>query len=169
MSPSARASQVEPSPSPASARLSQPWATAELTDVVTGDQFSIAGLVDDGRIVFLETMAIWCSNCRAQQETALAALDRLDRSKVVWVSVDVDPSERAADLADYSRRFGFDFLYAIAGPDVSRALAAEFGDQVLNPIATPIVVIGADGTVTPTPFGHKSADDIVALAEQHGA
>jgi hypothetical protein len=29
-------------------------------------------------------------------------------------------------------------------------------------------VIGTDGTVTLTPYGHKSADDLVALAASHG-
>jgi thiol-disulfide isomerase/thioredoxin len=176
--PSLASEPAEPSLTPApslaptpsdSAALDRPWATAELTEVTSGTRFTIADHVAAGKVVFVETMAIWCSNCLAQQRDAVAALDRLDRSKVVWVGLDVDPSERAADLAAYSSQHGFDFAYAIAGQDVARALAADFGDQVLSPPSTPIVVIAPDGRVTLTRFGHKSVDDILALAAEHGA
>ena len=52
--------------------LAQPWATAPLTDVATGETFRIADLA--GKVVIVETMAIWCSNCRAQQGDVQAAL-----------------------------------------------------------------------------------------------
>mgnify|MGYP003342657748 CR=1 FL=1 len=51
----------------------------------------------------------------------------------------------------------------MATREVSRALADEFGDVVLNPPATPIVVIDTDGTVTLTDFGHKSTAELVDL------
>ncbi|HLA17498.1 MAG TPA: hypothetical protein VJZ72_11440, partial [Candidatus Limnocylindrales bacterium] len=148
--------------------LTQPWATAELTDVATGQAFRIADL--GGKVVFIETMAIWCSNCRTQQGDALKALKELNGSNVAYIVLDTDPSESPADLASYERKRGWDaFTYAIAPTGVSRALAAEFGDFVLNPPSTPIVVIGTDGTVTLTDYGHKSTAELVALARQHGA
>jgi phage tail sheath gpL-like len=81
----------------------------------------------------------------------------------------VDRSERAEDLAAYSRTHGFDFTYAVTPTEVAQALAAEFGDLVLNPPATPVIVVGTDGTVTLTPFGHKGVDTILQLASAHGA
>jgi thiol-disulfide isomerase/thioredoxin len=155
------------SPGGGAVTLTQPWATASLTDVSTGEAFRIADL--GGKVVIVETMAIWCSNCRAQQGDVQLALARLPADRVVYVVLDVDPNEDAASLAEYRVANGFEGRYAIAGPDVARALAADFGDQVLNPPSTPIVIIGADGTVTATGFGHKSADEIVALAQAHGA
>ena len=83
--------------------------------------------------------------------------------------LDVDPNEDAASLADYQVQHGFKGRYAIAETAVARALATEFGDQVLNPPSTPMIFVGTDGTVTRTEFGHKSVDEIVALAESHGA
>jgi len=147
----------------------RPWATANLIDVATGEPFRIADLVAEGKVVFVETMAIWCTNCRAQQADAMVALGRLDRSRVAWVALDVDRSETAEALAAYGPRWGFEFTYAIAGPDVSRALADDFGDLVLSPPSTPIVVVGTDGTVTLTDYGPKSVDQIVELAAAHGA
>ena len=184
--PSAVAAGAPPSPSrsPASgdaspvppgetvapgAPIDRPWATAELVDVSSGQPFRIADLAASGTVVFVEPMAIWCTNCRAQQADAMTALSRLDRSRVVWVGLDVDPSETAEALADYGPRWGFDHTYAIAGQDVSRALVDEFGPLVISPPSTPIIVIGTDGTVTLTDFGHKSVDQIVALAAAHGA
>jgi thiol-disulfide isomerase/thioredoxin len=147
--------------------LTQAWATAILTDVSTGETFRVADLADT--VVILETMAIWCSNCRAQQRDVQAALARLPRDKVVYVVLDVDPNEDAASLADYRVANGFEGRYAIAGDDVATALTADFGDQFLNPPLTPMLIVGTDGTVIRTDFGHKSVDEIVNLAQAHGA
>lgn len=171
-SPAAAPSPGSPStPAPPSAPsgpvLDQEWATATLTDVTTGRPFRIADF--GGKVVFIETMAIWCVNCRVQQADAQSALEKLDRSKVVYIVLDVEPSEKPADLAAYREQNGWDFVYAVSPPEVSRALAAEFGDLVLNPPATPIVVVGTDGTVTLTDFGHKDPDALIALARAHGA
>ena len=114
-------------------------------------------------------MAIWCSNCRAQQRDVVSALHDLDPDKVVYIVLDVDPNEDASSLAKYRELNGFDGRYAVAEAPVARAMAAEFGDQVLNPPSTPVVFIGMDGRVTLTEFGHKSPDELIALATAHGA
>lgn len=161
---------TEPAPSPTDGVvLVQAWATAELTDVRNGERFRITDLVADGRVVFLETMAIWCANCRRQQGDVVVALSQLDPARVIWIGVDVDASESAEALADYSRTLGFEWPFVVAGKDLARALATEFGDQVLSPPSTPIIVVGTDGRVTLTEFGHKGIDRIVQLAREHGA
>lgn len=149
--------------------LTQAWAAAELTDVRNGTTFRIADLVAADKVVFIETMAIWCSSCRSQQRDVVKALAGLDPNRVVWIGIDVEASESAADLAEYSRSLGFDWPYVIGNTALLRALADEFGDQVLSPPATPIVVIGTNGKVTLTEFGHKSVDRITELAAAHGA
>ncbi len=158
-----------PAETPAGVVLNQAWATEELTDVRDGESFRIADLVAEGHVVFIEPMAIWCSNCRTQQRDAVKALAVLDPGRVTWIGVDVDASEKAGDLANYSLKLGFDWPYVVASTDLARALAAEFGDQVLSPPSTPIIVVGTDGTVTLTEFGHKSVDRILELAAAHGA
>ena len=166
-------SPTEPPPATAVAAppavLTQAWATAELTDVATGEPFTIAELAASGRTVVLETMAIWCSNCLAQQRRIEEALGRVERSSVAYVVLTVDPSEDAAKLAQYRERNGFDGIYAVSDRSVSRSLAAEFGDQVLNPPSTPVVLISPAGRVTLTDFGPKSADRMVSLIEDHRA
>ncbi len=147
--------------------LDQAWATADLVDAATGETFRIADHA--GKVILVETMAIWCSNCRSQQRDVQEALSRLPADSVVFVVLDVDPNEDTASLASYREQQGFSGRYAVAGKDVARALADEFGDQFLNPPSTPMLIIGTDGTVTRTDFGHKSPNEIVALAEAHGA
>ena len=143
------------------------WAQAELTDVVTGESFRIAGLA--GKAVIVETMAIWGTNCLAQQGDVYRALGDLDSDRVAYVLLDVDPNETAPALAEYRTRNGFTGTYAIAGRETARALADEYGDQVLNPPSTPMILIGTDGRITLTDFGHKSSETIVQLVRDHGA
>lgn len=164
--PSGSPAPATASPAPAVV-LDQAWATAPLVDVATGESFRIADHA--GSVIVIETMAIWCTNCRAQQHDVETALERLPADRVTYVVLDIEPSEAASSLAVYRERNGFTGRYAIAGRDVARALAAEFGDQVLNPPLTPMIVIGTDGRVTFTEFGNKSPDEVVALAEAHGA
>jgi thiol-disulfide isomerase/thioredoxin len=147
--------------------LDQPWATVPLTDVTTGDTFQ---LVDHaGKVIIIETMAIWCPNCLVQEREVDAALGRLDPDSVIYIVLDVDLHEDAAALASYQAEYGFAGSFVVSGIPMARALAEEFGANVLNPPLTPIVIVGTDGTATLTEYGHKSADEIVALAEAAGA
>ena len=148
--------------------LAQAWATASLIDVTTGQPFRVADLAASGRVVFLETMAIWCSNCRTQQITATEAMAGLDPGRVAWVAIDVESSETAEALAAYREQHGFPFTYAIADADYARALVADFGDVVLSPPSVNIVVVGTDGQVSHL-RGQKSVEDIHRIAVEHGA
>ena len=159
---------LSPGATPAGATFDQPWAVATLTDVTTGGQFRVADLAAEGKVVFVETMAIWCSNCLSQQQAATTALSQLDPARVAWVAIDVETSEDAAALARYREQHGFPFQYVISSPDLSRALAADFGDVVLSPPSVNVIVLGTDGQVTYL-LGHHSAADIVAIAGEHGA
>ena len=161
------ASDAEPTSAPA-VELSQAWATAELTDVASGETFRIADLA--GRPMLIETMAIWCSNCYAQQQDAYAGIAALGTTDLVYLLIDVDPNESAAALAAYRDDNGFTGRYVVATQDLARALAADFGDQILNPPSIPMITIDTSGTVTLTPYGqHERPDEIVALAESIGA
>ena len=137
-----------------------PWRTAQLTDVRSGETFTIADLA--GSVVVIEPMAIWCSNCAQQQKQASKALTALASEDIVYISLDVDPGERETDLAAYADEKGFDWRFVVAGRDLSRALAQAFGDQVLSPPSTPKIIVGADGQVSGPDFGIQDAAAIEA-------
>ncbi|MEO6350990.1 MAG: redoxin domain-containing protein, partial [Candidatus Limnocylindrales bacterium] len=125
--------ETQPDPTTAGATFDQAWAVATLTDVSTGAQFRIADIAASGKVVFLEPMAMWCANCRAQQREALAALQQLDPDAVEWIGIDVESSETPEALARYRDQNGFPFRYVVADTALARSLAAEFGDVVLSP------------------------------------
>jgi cytochrome oxidase Cu insertion factor (SCO1/SenC/PrrC family) len=154
-SPGASSSTVQ------SADLEAAWRTTSVTDARTGESFTINGL--QGKLVAIEPMAIWCSSCRIQQGEVALALDRLDNPDIVFVSVDVDPNERDGDLAVYADRSGFDWRFAVATADVARSLAKTFGDQILSPPSTPLILIGPEGEIIEQHFGIRRADDLVDL------
>jgi len=157
-----------PDSSPAAVLVDRPWATATLIDVTTGEPFRLTDVVASGKVVFLETMAIWCSSCRAQQIEATVAFDGLDPERVEWVAIDVESSETAEALARYREQNGFPFTYAIADAEYARALVADFGEIVLSPPSVNIIVIGTDGSVTAL-RGHQGAEELRRLAAEHGA
>ena len=152
----------------AALQLDQAWATAALADVTTGETFRIADLVAAGKVVFIETMAIWCVNCRAQQQEAVTAFEELDPDRTAWVAIDIESSEMAEALAAYREEHRFPFVYVIADDDLARALVADFGDVVLSPPSVNVIVVGTDGRVTHL-RGHKDASELRALAAEHGA
>ncbi len=164
--PSRSAEPGEGSPA-APSIIDAAWARTDLTDVATGESFRIADL--GGRVVIVEPMAIWCVKCLAQQREVYAALAELDPELVSYILIDVDPNETAPALAEYRSRNGFTGTYVVAGSETARALAADFGDQVLNPPSTPMILIGTDGRITMTDLGHKSAGVVAELARDHGA
>jgi len=143
------------------------WQTVPITDVRTGAAFQFTDFAD--RVVIVESMATWCPPCREQQLQAQLALRRVDAGSVVYVSLDVDPRESPETLRAYAERNRFDWTFAVGTPELLRLLSEDLGDVVLAPPATPVVVIGTDGSITSTELGIKSSDRLVALAKAHGA
>jgi len=52
-------------------------------------------------------------------------------------------------------------------PRSQRSLAATFGDQILSPPATPVVILGPHGAEIEKHIGIKGADDLAALLKEH--
>ena len=161
--PGAAASPVAVAASPAAAL--EPWRTATLTDVRSGESFTLADLA--GKVVVVEPMAIWCTNCLRQQRASATALAALDGEDVVYISLDIDPSERPEDLAAYADKQGFDWRFVVAGRELSRQLARALGDQVLSPPSTPKIIITPDGRVIGPDFGMADAADVEAEIRAH--
>jgi cytochrome oxidase Cu insertion factor (SCO1/SenC/PrrC family) len=140
------------------------WYSASLTNAVTGQTFTINDF--KGKVVLVETMAIWCSTCFRQQGQVKALHDMLgQRDDFVSIGLDVDPNEDSASLKSYVEKNGFDWLYAVATVDVAQDISKHYGDQFLNPPSAPIVVIDRHGEAHPMPFGVKSADDLLQFIQ----
>jgi thiol-disulfide isomerase/thioredoxin len=137
---------------------SDPLHTVELYDVNAEATFTLGALAAE-RPVLLEMMAIWCTNCRAQQREVVAAHDL---AAFHSVSLDVDPNERPGDLALYSEELGFKWRFAMANQTLAVALRERFGTAVLNPPSTPMILLFPDGSVRALEFRGYSAAELAA-------
>jgi hypothetical protein len=133
---------------------SDPLHALVLRDVRSGEEFSI-GLLAADKLLLLEPMAIWCSNCRAQQREVVSAHQLAEFHSV---SLDIDPGELPDDLADYAVREGFDWRFAMADAELVRSLRARFGSGAIFPTAMPKILFRTDGSV-----------ELIGLGEQLGA
>jgi len=136
------------------------WFKEPLTDVQTGETFTISDFA--GKVVLVETMAMWCPNCIVQANE-VRELHKLlgDPEDFVSVSLDVDVNENAASLKDYSAGYGFEWRYAIAPLAVARALGNLYSAQYLNPPLSPMLLIDRSGEVHELPYGQKDADSLL--------
>jgi len=136
------------------------WYSVSLTNVNTGDPFTINDL--RGKVVLVETMAVWCSNCFKQQTQVKALHESLGvRDDFVSLGLDIDSNEDAAKLQGFVEQNSFDWMYAVAPTEVSREFSSLYGAQFLNPPSTPMLIIDRHGKAHPLPFGIKSADDLM--------
>lgn len=142
---------------PADEAMAAPaWFNAELTDVNSGETFKIADF--KGKVVLVETMAVWCPTCLRQQGQMRALHELLgERDDLVSLSLDIDPNEDTEILKEHVTKNGFDWRYAVAPPEVAREIGQLYGAQFLNPPSAPILIVDRTGEVHPLPFGLKDA------------
>ncbi|UCD02948.1 MAG: TlpA family protein disulfide reductase [Candidatus Aenigmatarchaeota archaeon] len=133
------------------------WINIELTDVNTGEKFTIADF--RGKPVLLETFAVWCPTCRQQQEQIKALHDEVGDS-VISVSLDVDPSEDEAKVIEHTGRFGFDWRFAVDTEGFGQKLVDQYGINVVNAPSAPVILICEDHSTRLLDFGVKSKSQL---------
>ena len=140
------------------------WFNMTMTNVNSGETYSINDL--KGKVILVETMAVWCTKCR-QQQGEVKALHGLLGGNADFVSIglDIDPNEDETRLLEFVQSQGFDWTYSVAPAEVSRELASLYGNQFLNPPSTPMFVIDRHGEVHVLPFGIKSADELLSFIQ----
>ncbi len=146
--------------------LSPEWFDMAFTDAQTGEIFTINDFA--GKVVLLETMAIWCPNCAVQANEVRklrAALENPD--DLISVSLDVDFNEDQASLKEYASGYGFDWHFAVAPLLVARALGNLYSAEYLNPPLSPMMIIDRDGNVHHLDFGKKDAETLQKIVEPY--
>jgi cytochrome oxidase Cu insertion factor (SCO1/SenC/PrrC family) len=140
------------------------WVDVPLTDVQTGETFAMTDF--SGKVVLIETMAMWCPNCIVQANEVKKLHNLLENSEdLVSVSLDVDVNEDAASLKDYSEGYGFEWRFAIAPLEVARALGNLYSAEYLNPPISPMLLIDRNGVVHELPYGRKNADKLLEILQ----
>ena len=132
----------------------------ELTDVVTGETFKVSDFT--GKVVLLETMAIWCPNCLVQASDIRKAHETLGEPEdLVSISLDVDLNEDAAALKAYALEYGLVGHFAVAPLLMDRALGNLYSAEYLNPPLAPMMIIDRLGQVHHLRYGRKTADVLI--------
>ena len=150
----------DPTAAPTPVAFDDALLAIELRDVRSGETFTLGELAADAPVI-VETMAIWCTNCRQQMHQVTAAHELADFHSV---SIDVEPTEIAEDLVAYAAREGFDWPFVLADAELATALRDRFGTEVLFPPGMPKLLVRTDGSVELLPLGDLlSADEIAAL------
>jgi thiol-disulfide isomerase/thioredoxin len=140
------------------------WFGTTLTNVNTGEAFTINDF--KGKVVLVENLAMWCSNCKKQQEQVKLLHEALGmETDLVSIGLDIDTNENAVDLKTYTENNSFDWIYAVAPEEVTREIANLYGAQFLNPPSTPILIVDRNGQAHLMPFGIKSAEDLLKFIE----
>jgi len=140
------------------------WFGTTFTNVSTDETFTINDY--KGKVVLIENLAMWCSNCKKQQEQVKMLHELIGMNEdLVSIGLDIDTNENAEDLKTYIANNGFDWIYAVATEDVTREIANLYGAQFLNPPSTPIIIVDRNGLAHPMPFGIKSAEDLKSFID----
>ena len=162
--PTADAAMSKETPAADTMMESPAWYSALLTDVRTGQIFTINDF--KGKVVLVETLAMWCPNCKKQQGQVQALHELLgERDDFISLGLDIDLNENSADLKSYVESNGFDWLYTVATTEIAQDISKHYGDQFLNPPSTPMLIIDRHGEAHPLPFGIKSADELLKFIQ----
>lgn len=154
----------QPSAPPVSPTALPEWFDFELIDVQTGESFSMNDFA--GKVVLLETMAMWCPTCLFQSDEMGELHEMLDHpDDLVLVSLDVDVNEDATSLKEYSQEYGFEWHFAIATLEVARALGNLYSAQYLNPPLAPMLIIDRIGEVHQLAYGRKTSEQLLQSLE----
>lgn len=122
------------------------WQETPITDIVTGEAFTIAGLAAAGDPVLIQTYADWCPACSAQ----LAEIARFQESRpdaATFVLLSPDP---AADAETMRERFGAAGVtgYAVVPPaGFSRKMIGDLGRAAFATYPS-LFVVDASGTAS---------------------
>jgi cytochrome oxidase Cu insertion factor (SCO1/SenC/PrrC family) len=142
------------------------WFDMELTDVQTGKTFTMNDYA--GKVVLLETMAIWCPNCLIQSGQVNKLHEALGNPEdLISVTLDVDSHEDEATLKEYAASYGFDWHFAVAPLLVKRALGNLYSAQYLNPPLSPMLIIDREGNVHQLEYGLKEVAKLQELVEPY--
>ena len=142
------------------------WFDTQLTDVQTGKLFSMNDYA--GKVVLLETMAIWCPNCLIQATQVGKLHEALGYPEdLISVTLDVDSHEDEAVLKEYASSYRFDWHFAVAPLSVARALGNLYSAEYLNPPLSPMLVIDREGNVHQLEYGLKEAETLQKIVEPY--
>ena len=75
-----------------------------------------------GKVLVITSMAAWCPSCIIEAKNIRPVYKEMDKSKVEFLSIDIDPSENRERLSSFKSEYGTPWLYT----------TREDGQDVIN-------------------------------------
>jgi len=117
------------------------WMNAEMTDVITGERFTLHGLAEDGVPIVLHLITTWCPACNVQFAESTAFLEKYPEKAHV-VLIGIDPRETSVHIADYMTGKGYEGIFTTAEASVMQALMDLFGQTIMMSIPQTVIISG---------------------------
>lgn len=136
-------------------KTSSAWLDTILKDVKTGEDFKISDY--KGKPVLVESFAVWCPNCKRQQQT-IQEFHEVVGDNVISVALDTDPNEDEQTVLDHIINNGFEGRYVVSPKDFTQSLIDEFGVGIVNAPSIPMILVCEDQSTRLLDRGHKSIE-----------
>ena len=151
---------AEPSAAPAA---EGELTTLALTNVDTGESFTLADF--SGQTVLVKPMATWCGKCKTNLQGVKEASADLAEGDYKIIALSVEDKLPDEDLAKYATEEEFDFTFAVASPEMMRALGEKYGQNALNPSIGSRFIISPSGELSDLTTGAIKPGELVASLE----
>jgi len=135
------------------------WLSEDMVNVLTGETYSVSDFA--GTPVLLESFAVWCPTCTAQQEITKEFHD-LYGNQVISISLDTDPNEDQQAVINHANSNGFTWIYSVAPASVTQSLVDDFGNSIAFAPSVPMILVCEDqSNFKKLPGGLKSVDTLL--------
>jgi thiol-disulfide isomerase/thioredoxin len=141
------------------------WTTIPLTDLKTGERFTVEELVLQKKPLIINTFAVWCPSC-TMQERITTELQQKNPGKYTVLSIDIDPNENADIVKKHVEKNNLEGKYAVTQIEFTKGLVDSFGTDVA--LRMPQTIIISNRTASCLGGGVFSADGIAQVIAQLG-
>lgn len=135
------------------------WRNIELMDVATGQTFRVKDY--KGKPILLESFAVWCSKCLAQQKK-MKELRAMEGEEIIHIALDTDPNEDESIVRNHIQANGFDWYYSVAPAEMTKSLIEEFGITIVSAPSVPVILICPDQSARLLERGQKTPEKLLS-------
>lgn len=139
------------------------WITTSMTNVATGERFTIKDLTELGKPVIIHSFAIWCPGCSMQLLESTKLQTAYPDSYTV-VALDVDPNDNLDKVKRHQESNKFKGIFTATPTDATRSLINAYGPGFIQSIPQTIIICGK--TATYLEDGVFSADTLKRAADE---
>lgn len=134
------------------AEAASDWKETEFKDVASGETFKISDF--KGQKVLIETFAVWCPTCLAQQKELKKV------NSTIHISLDVDPNEDESAVKDHASKNDLNWRFVVSPSGATQLLIDEFGVSIVNAPGAPVILVCEDQSTRYLRSGLKRADEL---------